>query len=201
MKKRLVSLLLSLLMVLTLLPVPALAEESGGATDAEPDIAVQAAEEEIPTEDEGEEEESPSSTVIIDSITCVDADENGYVRMMEGRDVSFGFDVEGNMKKSVHSGGVGGWHYKVEYTDTATEEQEEVTGDWGAILDATGYELNHRGEHRIDSDNQRIPWKAGEKYAVTVELGGKSITVNLMITANPVKSIQYLGDANTPIER
>ena len=52
MKKRLVSLLLSLLMVLTLLPVPALAEESGGATDAEPDIAVQAAEEEIPTEDE-----------------------------------------------------------------------------------------------------------------------------------------------------
>lgn len=200
MKKRLVSLLLSLLMVLTLLPVPALAEESGGATDAEPDIAVQAAEEEIPTEDEGEEEEAPSSTVIIDSITCVDADEDGYVRMMEGRDVSFGFDVEGNMKKSVHSGGVGGWHYKVEYTDTATEEQEEVTGDWGAILDATGYELNHRGEHRIDSDNQRIPWKAGEKYAVTVELGGKSITVNLMITANPVKSIQYLGDANTPIE-
>lgn len=200
MKKRLVSLLLSLLMVLTLLPVPALAEESGGATDAEPDIAVQAAEEEIPTEDGGEEKESPSSTVIIDSITCVDADEDGYVRIVEGSDVSFGFDAEGNMEKSVHSGGVGGWHYKVKYTDTATGNREEVTGDWSAIQDATGYKLNHHGEHSFDSDNQRIPWKAEEKYAVTVELGGKSITVNLLITANPVKSIQYRGDANTPIE-
>ena len=197
MKKRLVSLLLSLLMVLTLLPVPALAEESGGATDAEPDIAVQAAEEEIPTEDEGEEEEAPSSTVIIDSITCVDADEDGYVRMMEGEDAYFvGLDDNKNVIMKANPYTILNMRYVFRYKTTADGEIETFKGYPFEFENKFGGKLTYEDDHKTDSEGEPIAWRAGDSFDVKLKLGNFSTTMPLLITEHPLKSLTYIGTAD-----
>lgn len=217
MKKRLLSLFLCVMMLLTLVPVTALAQDVVGADDqAAAQDAVQenvedTAEDAVPAEpvkpDEAEgpvvltseeaaeegiatQDETGDDQATIVSIACAEeTDADGYVHVKEGSDVRMEQE-KGEWMTWVNSGVIYNMQFKVEYIPVGSTEVQTMTGNSWQIEEKTGMYFSCSGHHAYKQESGNYaPWQSGETYESTITLGDKSALLKLKVDENVIASV------------
>lgn len=227
MKKRLLSLFLCVMMLLTLVPVTALAQDVGGAddqaaaqeavrenvedaapaepvkpTEAEGPVVLtreEAALDEPAEEDIATQDETGDDQATIVSIACAEeTDADGYVHVMEGSDVRMEQE-KGEWMTWVNSSVIYNMQFKAEYIPAGSTETQTVTGNSWEIEEKTGMSFLCSDHHAYKQESGNYaPWQSGETYESTITLGGKSAPLKLKVDDNLVTSV--VANSNETIE-